>query len=246
MGFCAGWEDGIIIANQHKALFVACYFKMTPKELISQSRLLEVSEIPKHLVDTFAFKPTEPLEETSIDLNVDFRIEVVEELLHDFSKKDLLLIRQLYKEELACERLIWRHDNIYQLSYYLFELGQLEDCFLIYEAKYQIKHMDIATMMDKEMLTVGHNIDKVISFVSQKFRDPEIAVKFDGLLEELNDLKENPDFNNSEEYKKFLKGYFRGHDTSGSINANMKESDAYLKPVFPTMNSRKPWWKFWS
>jgi len=228
-------------------LNVACYFKMTPKELISRTRLLEGSEIPKHLVDTFAFKPTEPLEETSIDLNVDFRIEVVEELLHDFSKKDFPLIRQLYKEELACERLIWRHDNIYQLSYYLFELGQLEDCFLIYEAKYQIKHMDIATMMDREMLTVGHDINEVISFVSQKFKDnTELSVRFDGLLEELIDLKENPDYNNSEEYKIFLKGYFFGHKTKPSIKVNKRERDAYLKQVFPTINFRKPWWKFWN
>ena len=219
---------------------------MTPKELITQTRLLDTSAIPKYLVDTFAFNPTEPLGETSIDLNVDFRIAVVEELLNDFSQKDLALIRQLYKQELACERLIWRHDNIYQLSYYLFELGHIEDCFLIYEAKYQIKHMDIATMMDRYMLTVGHDLDKVISFVSQKFRDPEIKTKFDGLLEELTDLKENPDYDSNEEYKKFLKGYFWGHETTPSVKVSKKERDAYIRKVFPTMNYGKPWWKFWS
>jgi hypothetical protein len=219
---------------------------MTPKELIAQTRLLDLTELPKHLVDTFAFNPTEPLGETSIDLNVDFRIEVVEELLHDFSKKDLPLIRELYKQELACERLIWRHDSIYQLSYYLFELGHIEDCFLIYEAKYQIQHMDIATMMDRHMLTVGHDLDKVISFVSQKFKDPEIKEQFDGLLEELTDLKENPDYASNEEYKKFLKGYFFGHETTPSVKLSKKERDAYIREVFPTMNYGKPWWKFWN
>lgn len=203
---------------QCQAPVVAYYFKLTPKDLISQTRLLEGSEIPKHLVETFAFKPTEPLEETSIDLNINFRIQVVEELLHDFSKKDLPLIRQLYKEELACECLIWRHDNIYQLSYYLFELGQLEDCFLMYEAKYQIKHMDIATMMDRKMLTVGQDIEKVIAYVAQKFNDgPELEEKYEGLMTELSDLKENPDYN-SEEYKKFIKGYFGGHENQERVN----------------------------
>ena len=109
---------------------------MTSKEIILHTRLSKDLEIPKYLLEMFAFKPTEPLRETSMDLNIDFRTEIVEELLNDFSNKDLVLIRQLYREELACERLIWRHDNIYQLSYYLFELGQLQDCFLIYEAKY--------------------------------------------------------------------------------------------------------------
>lgn len=203
---------------------------MTPKELIVQTRQLESSEIPKNLVDTFAFTPTEPFGETSIDLNLDFRIGVVEELLNDFSIKDIELIRQLYKEELACERLIWRHDNIYQLSYYLFELRQREDCFLIYEAKYQIMHMDIETVMDREMLTVGHDVDNVISFVLQQFRDnPQLASKFDGLLAELIDLKENPDCD-SEEYKKFIKGYFRG--------AENQEASTKIE-------IKKPWWKFW-
>jgi hypothetical protein len=190
---------------------------MTSKELISQTRLLATSEIPKYLVDTFAFNPTEPLGETSTDLNINFRIAVVEELLNDFSQKDLVLIRNLYKQELACERLIWRHDNIYQLSYYLFELGQIEDCFLIYEAKYQIRHIDIATMMDREMLTVGYDINKVISFVSQKFKDnSELEQKYEGILRELIDLKNNPD-RAPEDYKKFIKGYYLGNDTQESL-----------------------------
>jgi len=219
---------------------------MTPNELIAQTRLLETSEIPKYLVDTFAFNPTEPLGETSNDLNVDFRIAVVEELLSDFSKKDLALIRQLYKQELACERLIWRHDNIYQLSYYLFELGQLEDCFLIYEAKYQIRHMDIAMMMDREMLTVGQDIDEVISFVSQKFKDnSQLEQKYEGLLTELEDLKYNPD-SDPEDYKKFIKGYYFGHETQLSPKVNEKNSQAFINHVSPTIERKKPWWKFWN
>ncbi len=218
---------------------------MTPKELIAQTRLLDSTELPKYLVDQFAFKPTEPLEETSIDLNADFRIEVVEELLHDFSIKDLTLIRQLYREELACERLIWIHDNIYQLSYYLFQLGQIEDCFLIYEAKYQIKHMDIAIMMDREMLTVGLNIDKVILFVQQTFSDnPEIKEKYHGMLEELIDLKENPDCD-SEEYKKYIRGYFWGHENQETVNTNEPSIQTFLNQASTTNESKKPWWKFW-
>lgn len=219
---------------------------MTPKELITQTRLLETSEIPKYLVDTFAFNPTEPLGETSIDLNVDFRIAVVEKLLNDFSQKDLALIRQLYKQELACERLIWRHDNIYQLSYYLFELGQIEDCFLIYEAKYQIRHMDIATMMDREMLTIGQDIDKVISFVSQKFKDNcALEQKYEGLLPELIHLKNNPD-SDPEDYKKFIKGYYFGHKNQEISKVNEQDIESFTNQIPTTFENRKPWWKFWS
>ena len=219
---------------------------MTPKELIAQTRLLETTEIPNHLVDTFAFKPSEPLGETSQDLNIDFRIQVVEELLNDFSIKDLALIRQLYKEELDCEELIWRHDNVYQLSYYLVELGQLEDCFLIYKAKYQINHMDISLMMDREMLTVGQDVDDVILFVKQKFTEnSEIEKDYEGILEQLINLKENP-IRSSKEYKKFIKGYFFGHEPIEKIKINKKEQQAYLKQVFPTLVREKPWWKFWN
>jgi len=214
---------------------------MSPKELIAQTRLLTSTELPAHLVDTFAFKIAEFLGEASIDLNADFRSEVVKELLNDFSKIDLPLIRELYKQELACERLIWRHDNIHQLSYYLFELGQMEDCFLIYEAKYQIKQMDSATIIDREMLTVGHNIDDVISFVSQKLKDnPELEDKYNGLVEQLNNLKENPDCDN-EEYKKFIKGYYFGHDKSTQSNQDTLNEVVSKQE----QKDKNPWWKFW-
>jgi hypothetical protein len=218
---------------------------MTSKELISQTRLLDSTELPKHLVETFAFKPTEPLGENSIDLNLDFRIEVVEELLHDFSKKDLQLIRQLYKQELVCERLIWRHDNIYQLAYYLFELGQIEDCFLIYEAKYLINHMDISTIIDREMLTVGHNIDKVILFVEQKIKDdPELAENYEGIVKQLIDLKEDSDCD-IEEYKKFIKGYYFGHDKQEITITNNQSVQIFNNQIITTNKSKKSWWKFW-
>ena len=72
--------------------------------------------------------------------------------------------------------------------------------------------MDIASVMDREMLTIGQSIDKVISFVLQKFKNNhELDKKYKGIIAELIDLKEDPDYKD-EEYKRFIKGYFFGHD----------------------------------
>lgn len=161
--------------------------------------------------DYIAFKPTNPLDETVEDENLDHRTQLTEALLNDFSLADLKLIRELFNAELECERVIWRHDNLYQLSFYLYSLGQLEDSFLLYEAKYGLSHMDASTMQDRYSITVDHEPTEVIAYVESCFaKDPKLRLKYPTLLEELQGIIDCPDFDSVASYTASLRMYFRG------------------------------------
>ncbi|WP_310554429.1 hypothetical protein [Flavobacterium sp.] len=133
-------------------------------------------------------------------------------MLNDFSLKDIKLIRTIFEEELKCELITRRHDNLYQLCYYLFEIGKLEDVFLIYDAKFNSKSMDAGTMLDREMMYMNQPNDNVITFVKSELNEkPELNKKYKTILIELNKLKKQPN-NDLKEYSEFIKGYFFGHE----------------------------------
>jgi len=63
------------------------------------------------------------------------------------------------------------------------------------------------------MITVGHNVDEVINYVQEEFKkNPELQAKHPGILAELYDLKTFPDYDSIESYRKFIRGYFFGHE----------------------------------
>jgi hypothetical protein len=96
------------------------------------------------------------------------------------------------------------------------------------------------------MGSLQYDIDKVISFVSQKFKDNyELEQKYEGILRELIDLKNNPD-SDPEDYKKFIKGYYFGHDTQESLNVNENNTQTSTNHFLPTVDKKNPWWKFWN
>jgi hypothetical protein len=181
---------------------------MTAAEIISVSRQLNGKDLPADLVTCFAFKA----DNSRDDFNLDIRTQIVEALLADFSIADINLIRKLFDEELKSEMATQRHDNLYQLCFYLFHLGQLADTFILYDAKFNAKSMDVGCMLDREMITVGHNIDEVVEYVKTRFRDPTLKEKYSGILEELNSLKEFPDYESIDAYHLFIRGYFYGHE----------------------------------
>lgn len=182
---------------------------MTPTEIIAQSRQLNGNDLPADLVRNFAFIS----DNTNCDFNLEIRTQIVDTLLEDFSIADIKLIRTLFDEELNSEIATQRHDNLYQLCFYLFHLGQLKDTFIIYDAKFNTENMDVGCMLDREMITVGHNIDEVIEYVEATFRDsPSMREKYSGIIEELNCLKEFPDYESIEAYHLFIRGYFYGHE----------------------------------
>ncbi|WP_109300593.1 hypothetical protein [Aquimarina sp. AU474] len=147
-----------------------------------------------------------------IDNNIKTRTEIVELLLADFSNKDIDLIRFLFDEEFKCAQETRRQYNLYQLSFYLYNLGNLQDIYRIYAAKYKIMDMDIATMMDRSMLYMNHKIDSVIEFVENDFKTKDgVKAKYPEILDELYDLKQEPDYENEEAYNLFIRGYFYGH-----------------------------------
>jgi hypothetical protein len=90
------------------------------------------------------------------DNNLEFRAAIVDALLPNFSLADYGLIQVLFAEEMKCETTIRRHDSLYQLCFYLFELKQLPDTFCLYKAKFKATNMDVGCLLDQEMITVGH------------------------------------------------------------------------------------------
>ena len=210
---------------------------MEPTAIISAYRNSLSSDATSDLRRYFAFKPTIPQDETAEDENLGVRTAITEALLHDFSLADIKLIRELFHAELDCERAIWRHDNLYQLSFYLHSLGQMEDSFLLYDAKYELKHMDASTMQDRYSITVGHDPSEVIKYVEARFEeDPSLRDNYSGLIDQLQSIIDNPDYDSIDDYSQFIRGYFFGHE-SVATNAVSNEGAQSV--------AKRPWWKFW-
>jgi len=71
----------------------------------------------------------------------------------------------------------------------------------------------VGCSLDREMITVGHEIEEVIKYVKNEFKkDSRLELKYYGILDELQGLKDIPDYDSIQAYTKFIKGYFYGHD----------------------------------
>lgn len=176
------------------------------------------------------------------DNNLEFRAAVVDALLPDFSLIDYKLIQILFAEEMKCETAIQRHDSLYQLCFYLFELKQLPDTFRLYEAKFKATNMDVGCLLDREMITVGHEVPQVIAYVQQAFTtEPPLRLRYPTLLEELQGLVEHPNYSSISQYRAAVQHYFHGCETDQAISP----------PPLPAVGLSgyeprpKPWWKFW-
>jgi hypothetical protein len=197
------------------------------------------------LTSLVAFEPGKPAFGEPTDSNLEFRAAVVDALLPDFSLADYELIQVLFTEEMKCEAAIRRHDSLYQLCFYLFELKQLPDTFSLYEAKFKSTNMDVGILLDREMITVGHEVPEVVAYVQQVFTDePHLLVHYPTLLEELHGLVKYPDYDSLAQYRAGIRDYFYGH----------KEDQAISPPATPLALTvslsgyeprPKPWWKFW-
>jgi hypothetical protein len=168
----------------------------------------------------------------------------VDALLPDFSLADYELIQVLFAQEMKCEAAIWRHDSLYQLCFYLYELGQLPDTFRLYEAKFKATNMDVGVLLDREMLTVGHEVPEVVAYVEQIFtQEPTLRVRYPTLLKELRELLEYPDYTSRAQYRASIRDYFYGHEADQVIRS--------LIPLVPASSLSgyeprpKPWWQFW-
>lgn len=182
---------------------------MNVSEFISIYRQSVDKEILSELIPFFAFKPVENEDGDLEDANLAFRTEIVEEILYDFSKTDHSLIKALFSEEIKCEEETWVHDNLHQLCFYLYTIGDLEDIFILYSAKYHATHMDAACVLDRDMITLGYDVDMVIEFVTNKFkRDPLLKERFSKILWVLNYIKTHT--YHPECYTQFINQYFLG------------------------------------
>lgn len=185
---------------------------MTASELIQSFRQTSKKGSLDSLKALFSFRSITNENGLIEDSNLNFRIRVVEGLLYDFSLADIYLIRDLFNEEIRCELATRRHDNLYQLCFYLYSLGQLEDTFILYDAKFNAPNMDVASMLDGYAITVGHEIDEVISYVEGEFiKNPLLEDRYPTIINELKDMQEYPSYDSVETYTNFIKGYFLGH-----------------------------------
>jgi len=98
------------------------------------SEIIEKSRIKGFNVETLTefFEYKKNLDLGLADENLKLRTEIVDSLLNDFSNDDIELIRNLFDEELKCELKTQIHDNLYQLSFYLYKIGNLKDA--LYES----------------------------------------------------------------------------------------------------------------
>jgi hypothetical protein len=210
--------------------FIAVYRQPAPTTSLAQ------------LAALIAFEPGKPEFGYPTDKNLEFRAAVVDALLPDFSLTDYELIQVLFAEEMKCEAAIRRHDSLYQLCFYLYELGQLPDTFRLYEVKFKATNMDVGILLDREMITVGHEVPEVVAYVQEVFtKEPPLRARFPTLLEELHELVEQPDYESRAQYRASIQEYFYGHE----------EDPATSPPIPPTVNVSgyqprlKPWWRLW-
>ncbi|WOI23492.1 hypothetical protein [Nonlabens ulvanivorans] len=194
---------------------------MTASEIIEKSRVNGFSATT--LTEHFGFNKSSDL--GIADENLELRTEIVDALLIDFSNADIELIRLLFDEELKCELETRRHDNLYQLSFYLYNLGNLGDVYRIYTAKFEAKNMDVGATLDRSMLYMSHKIDEVIEFVEK-----DDSKKKTELLNTLYSLKTNPDYESEKSYKEFINRYFRGTNEQNEFKESIVQ---------------KKWWQIW-
>lgn len=219
---------------------------MNAADLITAFRQPTSYASTAELTTYFSFQPWQAQYGYATDANQLFRAIIVDALLPDFSLIDHRLIQALFAEEMKCEAATRQHESLYQLSFYLYELGQLEDTFRLYEAKYCTQNMDVAILMDREMITVRHEVPDVIRYVEAEFlREPLLKARYSTILEELRGLLEQPDYTSLEDYRVFIRGYFYGHENKDDI---VDDAGTTIEPTVSLSGYEprpRPWWKFW-
>jgi hypothetical protein len=111
-----------------------------------------------------------------------------------------------------CEADLWIHDNLYQLCYYLYELAQLEDVFILYDAKFNAHNMDVGTMLNRELITVRHSPQTVMQYIADRFiADPYLEVQYPKTLSHLQALIDYPD-HDVNSYTEYIRRYFGKND----------------------------------
>lgn len=217
---------------------------MNVHEFIAAQRQPAPEASLAQLAALVAFEPGKPEFGYLTDSNLEFRATVVDALLPDFSLADYELIQVLFAEETKCETAIQRHDSLYELCFYLYELGNLPDTFRLYEAKFKATNMDVGCLLDREMIMVGHEVPEVVAYVEQVFiAEPHLRVRYPTLLEDLHGLVEYPDYESCAQYRASIRGYFYGHAEDLATSPPMPLPPAVSLSGYQPRP--KPWWRFW-
>jgi hypothetical protein len=212
------------------AEFVAAYRRASPAGRAALDQQLAVAPEPKTLAGAGS----------SGDAHQDFRTELTQALDPDCGLADRPLIRALFEAEWEAGEAFRGGENLAELSYHLVLLGQLEDCFLLYRAKYTTGNMDTGIGLDRQIIAVGHEVAAVIDYVTAELaRQPALAREYPGLLPKLQELQASSDFERPAEYRAYLRAYLADGAEEAAPRPN--PNSGYQ----PRPRPARPWWKFW-
>ncbi len=145
------------------------FMKADAIKLIVQVRFNAQKNIPDDVISLFAFRPSEPVDDATFDINSDFRTEIIEQLLSDFSAEDNTLIKALFHEEMKSLAAIRYNHHLHQLCYYFFMIASLENVFLIYDAFVTSGTLEWGNKVPWQMLSVNHTMEEVCQYVAMEF-----------------------------------------------------------------------------
>lgn len=181
---------------------------MTAKELIAAYRHSPGIETLEKLLPYYACRPLIKNEPNEI-AQPGFRTELIQALLPDFTLEDIDLIRNLLEEETRYEHSPRKRENIYQLCFYLFELKQPIDCFVIYQLQFDNYYTSLSGALDPEMITVGNEIKDMIAYIENEFAvNPALEIQFSGIIGQLNLLFISSSYKSIAAYREFLHAHF--------------------------------------
>jgi len=137
-----------------------------------------------------------------------FRKEIVDELMSDFSKNDLLLIRKLMQSSIKATRQDSVSDGtLTDLAFMLFYFGELEDVKLIYESKFH-SCWDSMCSGYRDMLTMNRGKNEVISYVRKNNIEEKGIYSNQQILQEVEFAFDEPDYDTKEKFMEFIYGYY--------------------------------------
>ena len=167
--------------------------RIAPEEYVARVRRAYPALPDGQLLDLVRYSP-EFEGAVDSDINANFRSQVSQVLFHSFGASDRHFIRYLLEQETHYKALssgIDHGDNLGRLALMLFDLGQPEDVYVIWNAK--LATFDTFCWLDARLL-LGAGIDRTVAYLKQSRDDDPEARDLCDLIEPMGDNAEIRDF----------------------------------------------------
>ncbi len=209
---------------------------MTAREILQQLRESYPVNFGNELVASFAFTPQQNKGITG-HLGNDTKTQIIQLLLLDFSIADITFIRKLLHEEVNTPTGTGDFDNLRLLCSYLFSLHQLEDVFLLSDAKFNSKFTTTGQYLDWQLMTMGHTLTEVIDYVqSQLAQDVALELRHKTLLKRLNEYAGQYSDDDIARYRSFdLVNYYESYRDKLTNRDSPLPIQTLLRPQKPDL-----------